>query len=192
MVINTTAGTHPIQNDYSHGSRFPCQKNYIHGCRASSIKVLFTRQPFLIPKKLYTRLPCIKYKNAIYTAAVSHAKWFLHTAAVHPVYKRYLHGIRFQWKTYYKHCCCASSMKWIHVFTRQSFIKQKNMRLWSFISVLAKLIWWRSTWCCYMYICTKARCENCSWHLETSGNRVWNMSGTKKAAYHSCPGRSRI
>ena len=86
VVIYTTAGTHPIQNDYSHGSRFPCQKIYIHGCRASNIKVLFTRQPFLIPKGLYTRLPCIKYKNAIYTAAVSHAKWFLHTAAVHPVY----------------------------------------------------------------------------------------------------------
>ena len=76
VVIYTTAGTHPIQNDYSHGSRFPCQKVYIHGCRASSINVLFTRQPFLIPKSLYTRLPCIKYKTAIYTAAVSQAKCF--------------------------------------------------------------------------------------------------------------------
>ena len=74
VVIYTTAGTYPIQNDYSHGSRFTCQKVYIHGCRASSIKVLFTRQPFFIPKGLYTRLPCIKYKSAIYTAAVSHAK----------------------------------------------------------------------------------------------------------------------
>ena len=36
VVIYTTAGTHPIQNDYSHGSRFLCQKVYIHGCRASS------------------------------------------------------------------------------------------------------------------------------------------------------------
>ena len=85
VVIYTTAGTHPIQNDYFHGSRFPCQKVYIHGCRASSIKVLFTRQPFIIPKGLYTLLPCMKYKvpkykSAIYTAAVSHAKIFLYTA----------------------------------------------------------------------------------------------------------------
>ena len=85
VVIYTTAGTHPIQNDYSHGSRFLYQKVYIHGCRASSIKVLFTRQSFLMPKSLYTRLPCIKYKSAIYTAAVSHAKRFLYTAAVQPV-----------------------------------------------------------------------------------------------------------
>ena len=85
VVIYTTAGNHPIQNDYSHGSRFPCQKVYIHGCHASSIKVLFTRQPILIPKSLYIRLPCMKYKIAIYLAAVSHAKRFLYTAAVHPV-----------------------------------------------------------------------------------------------------------
>ena len=50
----------------SHGSRFPCQKVYIHGCRASSLKALFTRQPFCIPEGLYTRLSCIKYKSAIY------------------------------------------------------------------------------------------------------------------------------
>ena len=37
--VYTTAGNHSIQNDFSHGSRFPCQKVYIHGCRASSIKV---------------------------------------------------------------------------------------------------------------------------------------------------------
>ena len=85
VVIYTTAGNHPIQNDYSHGSRFPCQKVYIHGCHASSIKVLFTRQPILIQKSLYIRLPCMKYKIAIYLAAVSHAKRFLYTAAVHPV-----------------------------------------------------------------------------------------------------------
>ena len=63
-----------MQNDYSHGSRFTCQNVYIYGCRALSIKVLFTRQPFIIPKGLYTRLPCINYKSAIYTAAVSYAK----------------------------------------------------------------------------------------------------------------------
>ena len=85
VVIYTTAGTHPIQNDCSQGSRFPCQNVYKHGCRASSIKVLFTRQPFLIPKSLYTRLPCINHKSAIYTAAVSHVKMFLYTAAVHKV-----------------------------------------------------------------------------------------------------------
>ena len=67
MVIYTAAGTHPIQSDYSHGSHFPCQNLYIHGYRASSIKVLFTQQPFLIPKGLYTRLPCIKYKTAVFT-----------------------------------------------------------------------------------------------------------------------------
>ena len=99
VVIYTTAGTHPIQNDYSHGSRFLCQKVYIHGCRASSIKVLFARQPFLIPKSLYTRLPCIKYKSAIDTAAVSHAKLF------------FIHG------------CRSSSIK--ALFTRQPFSMKK-------------------------------------------------------------------
>ena len=61
VVIYTAAGTHPIQNDYSHGSRFLCQKVYIHGCRASSIKVLLN------------------------TAAVSHTKMFIYAAAVHKV-----------------------------------------------------------------------------------------------------------
>ena len=45
-----------------------------------------------MPKSLYTRLPCIKYKSIIYTAAVSHSKRFIYTAAVHKVLKRYLHG----------------------------------------------------------------------------------------------------
>ena len=83
---------------------------YIHDCRKSSdTKRLFSWQPFPMSKRLYTRLPCIKYKSVIYTAAVSHtknlytrlpcimykhaistaavshAKWFLYTAAVHPV-----------------------------------------------------------------------------------------------------------
>ena len=56
---------------------FPMPKRlyiYIHGCRASSIKVLSTRQPFLIPKGFYTRLPFIKFKNVIHTAAVFHAR----------------------------------------------------------------------------------------------------------------------
>ena len=66
---------------------------YIHDCRnASDTKRLFSRQPFPMPKGLYTRLPCIKYKSVIYTAAVSHTKKFIYTAAVHKVYKRYLHG----------------------------------------------------------------------------------------------------
>ena len=82
VVIYTAAGTHPIQNDYSHGSRFTCRKVYIHGCRAFSIKVLLTQQPFLLPKGLYTRLPCIKYKSAIYRATISHAKRFIYTAAI--------------------------------------------------------------------------------------------------------------
>ena len=42
VVIYTAAGTHPKQNNYSHGSRFPCKNFYIHGWRAFSIKVLFT------------------------------------------------------------------------------------------------------------------------------------------------------
>ena len=123
VIIYMAAGTHSIQNDFSHGSRFPCQKVYIHGCRASSLKVLFTwqpfltpkiyihscrassikslftRQPFLMPKGKYTRLPCIQNKSVIYTAAVVNAKRFIYTTVVHPVYKRYLHGI---------HCCHAS------------------------------------------------------------------------------------
>ena len=79
VVIYTTAGTHRIQKDYSHGSRFPCQKVYIHGSRASCIKMLFTRQPFPMSKSVYTRLPCIEYKSVIYTAAVSYAKrFFIH------------------------------------------------------------------------------------------------------------------
>ena len=69
VVIYTTAGTHPIQYDCSHGSRFPCQKVCIHGCRASSVKVLFARQPFLIPKSLYTRLHFGETKTQ--------RKWFL-------------------------------------------------------------------------------------------------------------------
>ena len=59
---------------------------YIHDCRnASDTKRLFSRQPFPMPKLLYTRLPCIKYKSVIYTAAVSHTKNFIYTAAVHKV-----------------------------------------------------------------------------------------------------------
>ena len=95
MVIYTTAGTHPILNDYSHGSRFPCQNVYIYGCRASSIKVLFTgqpfvshdkgcrlssikalftRQPFSVQNVLYTLLPCLQYEMDIYTAVIPKAK----------------------------------------------------------------------------------------------------------------------
>ena len=61
-----------IQNDFSHGNRFPCQKVYIHGYRASSINVLYTRQLYLIRKCLFTRLTCVKYQNAIHTAVVFH------------------------------------------------------------------------------------------------------------------------
>ena len=101
VVIYMAAGTHPIQNDYSHGSRFSCQNVYIYGCRASSIKMLFTRQTFLIPNGLYTRLPCIKYKSAIFTAAVSHAKMYIYNI-------RYIHG------------CRLSSIK--ALFTRRRFL----------------------------------------------------------------------
>ena len=128
VIIYTAAGTHPIQNYYSHGSRFPCQKVYIHGCRASIIKVLFTQQPLLIPKGSYTRLSCIKYKSAIYTAAVSHAKIFIYMTAVHPPIKALFRGQPFSMQNVYTHCCRAYSTKRIHLFTRQSFPKkpQKN------------------------------------------------------------------
>ena len=59
---------------------------YIHDCRNSSdTKRLFSRQPFPVPKSLYTRLSCIKYKSAIYTAAVSYIKRAIYTAAVNQV-----------------------------------------------------------------------------------------------------------
>ena len=63
VVIYTTAGTHP------------------------DTERLFSRQPLPMPKSLYTRLPCIKFKIVIYTAAVSHTKKFIHvyTAAVHKI-----------------------------------------------------------------------------------------------------------
>ena len=38
-----------------------------------------------MPKGLYTRLPCIQYKIATYTAAVFHDKKFMYTTAVHSV-----------------------------------------------------------------------------------------------------------
>ena len=82
LFIYTTAG-HPVSRRYLHGSRFSYQIIYIHGCRASSVQTLFTRQPFLIPKALYTRLPCNQYKVVIHTAVVSHAR-FKQTAAVYP------------------------------------------------------------------------------------------------------------
>ena len=126
VVIYTTAGNHQIQNDYSHGSRFPCLKVYIHDCRASSTKVLYTRQPFLIPKSLYTRLPCIKYKKRyLHGSRFSCQMVFIHggrSSSIKALFTRPPFSI----KTYYLHCCHASFMKWIHVFTRQSFLKQKK------------------------------------------------------------------
>ena len=69
---------YPVQNTgFLNGS------GYIHDCRKNDTKRLFSRQPFPMPKSLYTRLPCIKYKNVIYTAAVFHSKRFIYTAAVH-------------------------------------------------------------------------------------------------------------
>ena len=44
-------------------------------CLCPSIKALFTRHPFLMPKDLYTRLPFIPYKSVIYMTAVFHAKF---------------------------------------------------------------------------------------------------------------------
>ena len=86
----------------------------------SDINRLFTRQPFPIPKALYTRLPCIQYRIVIYTAAVSHIKLFIYTAAGHPVSRRYLHGSRFPFQKFYIHGCRATSIK--SLFTRQPFL----------------------------------------------------------------------
>ena len=59
---------------------------YIHDCRnTSDTKRLFSRQPFPMSKSLYTRVPCIKYKSVINTAAVYHTKRFIYTAAVHKI-----------------------------------------------------------------------------------------------------------
>ena len=75
-------------------SRSVCRHNvlagsgyiHVHDCRnLSDTKPLFSRQQFPMPKRLYTRLPCIKYKSVIYTAAVFHTKGFIYTAAVHKV-----------------------------------------------------------------------------------------------------------
>ena len=64
----------------------PLGSGYIHDCRISSdTKRLFSRQPFPMSKNLYTRLSLIKYKSVICTAAVSHTKKFIYTAAVHKV-----------------------------------------------------------------------------------------------------------
>ena len=52
-----------------------------------------------------------QYKSVINTAAVTHTKSCIYTAVVQSVYI---------------HCCRAFSMKWIHVFTLQSFLKTKT------------------------------------------------------------------
>ena len=118
----------PIQNDYSQGSRFPCQKVYKHGCRASSIKVLYTRQQFLIPKGLYTWLPCIKYKKRyLHGGCFSCEKVFIqgcHSFGIKALFTRQ----PFSMQNFYRHYCRGSSMKWIHVFTRQSFLKQEKKK----------------------------------------------------------------
>ena len=52
----------------------------------------------LIRLWLYKRLPeFIRYEKTILTAAVSHVKKFIYTAAVHQVSKCYLYGSRFSY-----------------------------------------------------------------------------------------------
>ena len=99
-----------------------------------------TQQPLLIPKCLYTRLLFIKYKNAICTAAVSHAQGFFTHGCRSFSIKSSLTRQLFSMKKFYIHCCRASSMKWISVFTRQSFLKQKqnktkNARIACFLEI---------------------------------------------------------
>ena len=77
MVIYTAAGTLPI------------------------LKCLFTRQPFTMPKALYTRLPCIQYKIVIF------------------------HGGRLPCQKSYIHGCRASSIQLL--FTRQPFTMPKEL-----------------------------------------------------------------
>ena len=115
MFIHMTV-VRPLYDSYLHGSRSSCQNVYIHGCLASSIKYLFTGQPFVMPKGLYMRLMCIQYKIVIYTAAVNHTKRFLYTAAEHSVNSRFSNASRFSCKAKYIHDCRESSKK---LFTRQ-------------------------------------------------------------------------
>ena len=54
-----------------------------------------------------------RYKSVINTAAVTHTKSCIYTAAMQNVFI---------------HCCRAFSMKCIHVFTWQSFLKKKKKK----------------------------------------------------------------
>ena len=78
VVIYSTAGTQPKQNDYSHGSHFPCHKKLYTRLPCIKYKSVNYTTAVSHPKSSYTRLPCIKYKSDIYTATVSHAKCFIH------------------------------------------------------------------------------------------------------------------
>ena len=99
---------------------------YIHDSRNSSdTKRLFSRQPFSMPKSLYTRLPCIKYKGVIYTAAVSHTKIFIYTAAVHRVQKTLFTRQAFLMPNGFIHGCRSYSLKVL--FTRQPFSMQDGL-----------------------------------------------------------------
>ena len=75
-----TAAEHPVQSShYSHASRFSCRKVLYN--------VLCIRQPFLMPKGLYTRLQSIQFKVVIHTPVVSNSESFIYTAAVNPAEK---------------------------------------------------------------------------------------------------------
>ena len=108
----------------------------------------------------------------MYTAAVSHAKRLIYTAAEHPVKSRYSHASRFSCKTFYIHGSrfVYQNQRSQDMFSREQdgiqfiFIsKGCNISfLWSFVSVIAK----------YFYEVDVVLCEqvhdtetDCSWPI---------------------------
>ena len=86
---------HPVKKLFTR-QQFLSQNKYLHGCRTSSINFV------------------------INTAAVSHAKRYIYTAAVHSIY---LHGSHFFMQKVYIHGCCASNINLL--CTRQRFLMPK-------------------------------------------------------------------
>ena len=62
-------------------------RKWLGYCRRVSpnVEKQFAWQPYPLSRGLYTRLPCLLYLIVTYKAAVSNAKLFINTAAVHPV-----------------------------------------------------------------------------------------------------------
>ena len=73
---------------YTAAVRFSRRKVYIHGCRLSSIKALFTQQPFPMQNVLYTLLPCLQYEMDIYTAVIPKAKNIANKKCTHSMFSQ--------------------------------------------------------------------------------------------------------